>query len=222
MLAGLQELLLNVLFPRRCADCGAVGAWVCVKCCDQTASNILNFEIFELATGLSVISLLPYRAPVVRELLHYLKYESITEAAASLLHIAMSAPAAAGLARLIPSQTLCIPIPLSYKRLRKRGYNQAELLAKSLERYIKLPIDVQSLVRVERRTQVGASRAARFTNLEGAFSLQKRVMSNRVLLIDDLCTTGATLQAAAEPLLRAGIEVMGLTIARVNTKEAFN
>lgn len=218
MLAGLHELLLNVLFPRRCANCGIGGAWVCEKCCDQTASSLIEFDVFELSTGLPVVSLLPYSRPVVRELLHYLKYESITEAAASLLHIAVSAPAAAGLARLIPRQAVCIPVPLSRKRLLKRGYNQAELLAKSLEHCIQLPIDTKCLVRSERRTQVGAGRVARLANLAGAFSLQNLPAGKRVLLIDDLCTTGATLQAAAEPLLNAGIEVMGLTIARVKER----
>ncbi|WP_291588397.1 ComF family protein [Comamonas sp. UBA7528] len=112
---------------------------------------------------------------------------------------------------------LTIPIPLSPQRLRSRGYNQALLLARALD----CPaIQPQLLQRThDTPTQMRQGRAARLRNLRGAFSVppqhQGLLRGKTVLLVDDVITTGATLQAAAQALLAAGAsQVHAVALAR--------
>lgn len=101
-----------------------------------------------------------------------------------------------------------VPIPLHRKKRRKRGYNQAELFAGRLARLCGLPMEANLLVRVRNTTpQKELSDKERKNNLKNAFKIRKNMIKYRkVLLIDDIYTTGATLDAAAEALRRAGTE----------------
>ncbi len=93
-----------------------------------------------------------------------------------------------------------IPIPLSATRQRERGYNQAELLARELEKRLRIRCLSNVLVRKRHTpTQTSLSRKERWTNIEGAFRIKssKRLNQKNILLIDDLLTTGATASAAA-------------------------
>ena len=96
-----------------------------------------------------------------------------------------------------------------------RGYNQSLLLAEALSRLVEIPVDSRSLTRVrETQSQVGLSIQARKQNTTDAFRASG-VRRRKVLLVDDVCTTGATLQSCAEALIQAGSTRIGaLTIAR--------
>lgn len=114
-----------------------------------------------------------------------------------------------------------IPVPLHYWRLVRRGYNQAGLLAQGLARQLEAPVRYDLLVRARRTpSQEGRSAAARLRNMQGAFkvprSAQARLVGTRLLLVDDVFTTGATLEACARALKRAGAkEVHCVALARV-------
>jgi ComF family protein len=99
-----------------------------------------------------------------------------------------------------------VPVPLHAARQRERGYNQAELLAQKMERELKWQVETAALKRVRRtRPQVGLNSSERHANVRGAFVTEPNlVQGRRILLIDDVHTTGATLDAAAEVLLAAG------------------
>jgi ComF family protein len=116
----------------------------------------------------------------------------------------------------IPLSSLCIvPIPTAAKRIRLRGYDQVMLLARSLSRRLKIPAR-SVLVRNHQLRQLGASQAIRRKQAESAFSLHTRttLKGMSVILIDDVVTTGATLEAAAKLLKQAGAErVIGLIAA---------
>ena len=122
--------------------------------------------------------------------------------------------------RLAAHVALVLCVPLHATRRRERGYNQAELLARVCGRRLGLPVRPDLLERVRATPpQVGLSAADRRTNVAGAFATTARApaaLSGRsVLLVDDVSTTGATLTAAATPLLEAGASsVWGLTVAR--------
>lgn len=98
-----------------------------------------------------------------------------------------------------------LPVPLHPSRLRARGFNQSALLAAPVARALGVPLDVDSLVRVRATAeQAGLSRQARSHNLDGAFAVGRPGRADRVLVIDDVRTTGATLAAAALTLTASG------------------
>lgn len=114
-----------------------------------------------------------------------------------------------------------VPIPLHPKRKRKRGFNQAAVLARKLSRLIAIPWSESALRRVrDTAPQVGLSDSERLRNLHAAFECEDHalVAGKRLLLIDDVMTTGATLASAAAALVSAGAtRVSALTLARAVT-----
>ena len=112
---------------------------------------------------------------------------------------------------------LVVPVPLSDVRLQKRGFNQAALIAEALGGLTDLPVDSNSLHRVEdTRSQVGLNPHERWKNVEHAFKVGSRSLEGTdVLIVDDLFTTGATLSACANACQAGGARsVVGLTVAR--------
>lgn len=124
-------------------------------------------------------------------------------------------------ARSAPDVDMVIPVPLHKRRLRERGYNQSLLLAEQLVRVWQLPLYAEGLVRtVNTKHQVGFSRAERMRNVAGAFAVpqDKRaaLAGKRVLLVDDVMTTGSTLLACARALHEGGVKnVESITLAAV-------
>jgi ComF family protein len=114
---------------------------------------------------------------------------------------------------------IVVPVPLHISRKRERGYNQAELIARPLANRLGLPFHPRVLVRTKPRPpQLVLSRTEHWKSVRGAYATHKtsRVDNLRVLLVDDVLTTGATLDACARGLKRAGAKtVFGLTVGRV-------
>jgi ComF family protein len=101
---------------------------------------------------------------------------------------------------------LVVPVPLSSARLRERGFNQAALLAAQVAPSLRAALASELLTRAERRSQRTLSAAERLSNLDGAFTCPRGqdVAGKRVLLVDDVVTTGATVSACADTLAEAG------------------
>ncbi len=122
---------------------------------------------------------------------------------------------------VIGDADLIVPVPMHRWRLFRRRFNQAALIAREIARRGGKPYRPMVLIRTRRtRQQVGLSREARAENVIGAFKVPKGakalIKGRRVLLIDDVFTTGVTLEAAARPLMRAGASAVDvLTFARV-------
>lgn len=112
---------------------------------------------------------------------------------------------------------LIIPIPLHPKRLKKRGYNQSEEISKGLASVLKLPLSTQHLVRAENtESQTKKSRFARYENLKDAFIINNAsdLVYKHILLVDDVMTTGATMEACSIELLKIeGIKISICTLA---------
>jgi len=153
-----------------------------------------------------------YSEGVLREAIHALKYDGIT---------ALTAPLADLMADTWLRQPMAVdvvvPVPLHRSRLRRRGFNQAALLARALSERVGLPVDEDILVR-HRRTaaQVGLDGDERLQNVHDAFRcVSGRADGRDVLVIDDVCTTGSTLEACAVALRHGGAaSVRALTLAR--------
>lgn len=109
------------------------------------------------------------------------------------------------------------PVPLSKQRKNERGYNQAEYLARPFSYALNLPFTTRAVKRIRNtRSQVGLSAEQRVENVQNAFVTDNRIVTNKkILLIDDVTTTGATIKSCAEALRKGGAEkVYGLTLAR--------
>jgi ComF family protein len=149
---------------------------------------------------------------VVREAIHNLKYRNYRALA----------PELGGLLALyvqenrIPA-TVIAPVPLHGLRIRERGYNQSELVARELGKLTGLSVETAYLKRTKNSSpQVSvANREERRRNAQGAFEALGDLRGQKVLLIDDVCTTGSTLAACSAALkVRGALEVWGLTVAR--------
>jgi len=116
----------------------------------------------------------------------------------------------------IPEADGCVPVPLSIQGLRERGFNQSLLLARNISRQKGIPLFMDVLhKRKETPPQLGLSASERRSNLKGAFQAMKSVQGKRLLLIDDVITTGSTVAECAKQLLKAGArQVTVLSIAR--------
>ncbi len=109
-----------------------------------------------------------------------------------------------------------VPVPMHRSKERKRGYNQAELLARALARRAGLAFDARMLLKPEETpTQSLLSRGSRAENVRKAFAASDRAAGKSILVVDDICTTGETLRACARELVRAGAErVCAITVAK--------
>ena len=147
----------------------------------------------------------------LRKAIHALKYEQLTAAAESLGRL---------LCDYLTLQPLAfdviVPVPLHPERQAERGYNQSALLADVVAHERSARVDVRTLVRTRNTApQVGLNESQRRSNLTGAFACRGRLEQARVLLIDDVCTTGATMRECAAALHAAGaLSIWGLTLAR--------
>jgi len=153
----------------------------------------------------------------LRDAVHALKYEGVRALATPL------AALMAATCSLAPLPVAAVvPVPLHPRRVRQRGYNQAALLARELARLLVLPLHEEWLERARNTpSQVGLTRAERWANVDGAFRVAAAasdagaLAGQRVLLVDDVFTSGATLRAAAGALRSAGAEgVWAVTLTR--------
>ncbi len=153
-------------------------------------------------------------APPADRLVHALKYEGWSELASEMgVEMARALPPAPG-----PASGPCVvvPVPTTPARIRVRGYNQAELLARSVAGSLDLPL-VDGLVRTRGGpTQVALPPSQRRANVKGAFGVRDqeaaRISGARVVLVDDVLTTGSTAGAAASELARIGASEVTLVV----------
>jgi ComF family protein len=206
--------LLDLLFPPRCVGCGRGGHWCCPTCVAAIVPAPASQDGLEPLAGLWTAGL--YLHPL-DQAIHALKYEGKRQVAWPLGRLLAETYRRQVHARMLPAAI--VPVPLHPRRQAERGYNQSALLARVLGRGVGLPV-IEDALRRSRDTpqQVGLSAAQRQANVARAFTCQPHhpaLVGKRLLLVDDVCTTGATLGACAGVLLAAGArEVWGLTLAR--------
>jgi ComF family protein len=119
----------------------------------------------------------------------------------------------------MPAPDLVLPVPLHFRRLRERGFNQSGLLAGELARKLRVPVSFDVIVRKNRTLpQTRLNRRERLKNVKGAFELAgaRKVRDRRILLVDDVFTTGTTLSECARTLKSKGgaSEVHAITVTR--------
>ncbi len=231
------QALLDLVLPRRCVGCDRRGAWLCATCepqlewildvaCSRCGLPVLTPD----AAGCPRCRQAPPRLAgiraawrhdgVARRLVHALKYGGL-RALAPLLAVALEA----ALTRTPPLTGVLVPVPLHPARERQRGFNQSLVLARALaaRRRPALPVVSGSLRRVRATSpQTHRDPEARRRNVTGAFVCADRSLAGETaILVDDVATTGATLEACAEALRAAGVRaVYALTLTRATGLDA--
>jgi competence protein ComFC len=210
----LIELAVDSFFPRRCIGCGKVGSFLCPECLGKLPRLLPplcpNCGRPQAIDGIR--SLFRFDE-VIRKAIHQLKYRNLKSISPCLAELLVdylrSNP--------LPGEAL-VCVPLHPRRLRERGYNQSSLLAGELGKRIDLPVIEDCLIRVKQaQPQVRAVDVEeRRRNVADAFVCRdERVSGKQIILIDDVCTSGATLESCAAALKNKGVtSVWGLTLAR--------
>lgn len=197
------DRLLDLLYPPRCGGCDRRGTRFCDECLHAIAAPLYDRE--GVAGVRLLISAGAFDGPL-RTSIHNFKYESDTPLARPLARILSNALARDENAALDGDPLALVPVPLHIERRKARGYNQSELLAHELSKLTGWRV-VKGLERIrETRSQVGLSAQERRQNIQGAFAWHDDAVPQRVLLIDDVCTSGATLSECAVALRNAGVE----------------
>lgn len=224
------DFLFSAILPKRCINCAKFDTWLC-DCCHTTLPVLtdqhcpickkvttplgevcLNCNNSNICIdGVFIVS--SFDSTLLKNLIHHFKYKFIRELSEPLgLLIAQ------GLMNShFPSPDLIIPVPLHKRRLRWRGFNQSKLLAKSIE--LTISTDTTSLIRKKYTTsQVKVkSRKKRVSNIKNAFCVvaPHKIKGKSILLIDDVITTGSTIEECAKVLKNAGAKkVNALVLAR--------
>lgn len=220
--------LLELLFPTLCLGCGRWGWYVCPDCvnrlkefseltcpgCRKLSINGMVHHDCRPTTRLDgLISAFAYQG-LVKKLVTAFKYRLVKDLTETLIELMVSQLNYPLLYQ--PAWTL-VPVPLHIQRRRWRGFNQAEILVNGLAAAWHFEVRTDLLIRHRNTTpQMTLKRQTRLENLKGAFSVPAgKVIPQRVLLVDDVATTCATLNECAATLKLAGVkEVWGVTLAQ--------
>lgn len=227
--------VLDFLFPKRCVQCKRVGDFLCPKC-----FAFLSFDVKSLCLVCQrpsvdslthpgcikkysidgTFSAIPYNK-TAQKLIYNYKYKpylsSLSSFLADLLYESLIQNE--NFENLFKQKLnwVLVPVPLAEEKFRKRGYNQAEILAKELSPKLNVPV-LNLLKRVkETKSQFGLKLPERKKNMKGAFEMSKDKIEAKtgVFLVDDIVTTGSTLMEGAKVLKRKGAQkVIGITLAR--------
>jgi competence protein ComFC len=221
--------ILDWFFPPSCAGCGEWGKKYCPECLKKT--KLISNPICQLCgdpvpdprivicdrcnsseVAFFAVRSWAYFEDPLQSAIHQLKYKQDIGLAGELARHLI------GMLKKIGWQIdVVLGIPLDSVRRRERGYNQAALLAKPISWELGIKYQPEAVVRIKQtRTQVGLDRRERVENMAGAFQAREDLVSDAtILLVDDVITTGSTMNACALSLLQSGAAtVYGITLAR--------
>jgi ComF family protein len=222
-----SQTFLDLLYPPTCVGCGDSGADWCDRCneslrilpkpicirCGSPLPSIQNqcVRCSDFPGILMVRSYAYYEGPLHNALLH-LKYRPNKRLAKIMGHWLAALSLKEGMAG-----SMIVTVPLGRNRLKQRGYNQVDLVADGMAEDLGIENKKKALTRIrETKSQVGLDPVARRNNVQNAFRADRQIlMDQKVFLLDDLFTTGATMLACTKALQEAGVRyVFGLTVAR--------
>jgi ComF family protein len=208
-----SDKLLELLYPPRCGGCDRRGELFCTRC---KAAIVTPSAGTIIVPGIDEVFCVGMFAGPLREAVHKFKYESDTPLAMVLGELMEDTLSDENLPkRLREVPPTLVPVPLHYRRERQRGYNQCALLSEVIAGKTGWETR-RDLVRVKiTRAQVGLSGKERTLNVEDAFAWNSATVPPHVMLVDDVCTTGATLAECAAAIKKAGgVRVYAAVVAR--------
>lgn len=230
----IANLAEEILFPEKCIKCGREKeGYICLDC--AATMEILDRTPCPYCHGINppdyicgkhrshlrrLCAAVRYQDLLAQNAIKLLKYEpcvkNLSQSLAKIIwyHLQLSE-----ISQDIIDQFAIVAVPLHISRLKKRGYNQSEEIAKHLSNSLKIPLIANGLERRAQKgqTQVLSDKAARLFNVEGCFSVPhpEKINCRKILLVDDVFTTGATLEECAKVLKQNGSEeIWGVVFAR--------
>ncbi len=194
---------VELIAPPICGKCGKPSEY---RLCHTCRTREFHFD--------RVRSSGPFQG-ILREAIHALKYNKLQSVSVPLIKLLTQTYSAGGLGKEFD---MILPVPIHRSRMLERGFNQSELLAHGLAGHLGIPLETGVLYKaINTPHQVDLSPELRMINVRGSFGINnpEKVMARRILVIDDVVTTGATLDEAARALICAGAKsVSGYTLAR--------
>ena len=190
-----MRAFLNIIYPPLCQACGtrlSENAGLCTKCIQAIQKNEYGIAACDYEGAL-------------KEALHKFKYSGVLSPLKALSPILLEF-----IEKNIDTENIdaIIPIPLYHAKLRERGFNQSRLLSIPISKRYNIPISGNILIKTKPTSpQSNLNRKERLKNLKGAFTVKKNALltGKRVLLVDDVYTTGATIDEASRVLMKAGV-----------------
>ncbi len=222
--------LLDILFPKKCVGCGKMGKYVCSECevglweeeqicpvCARNSRYGLPHKYCHEPYSLDGLMCLWAYDGMARKLISRAKYKGRFDLLKFFIlnfKFEINIPMFK-FNEFLKEKPVVVPVPLHPKRLRERGFNQAEIFAKAFAVRHSLAFNSHLLQRVkDTGHQVGRTREERLKAVEGAFCITP-LKNTSVLLVDDVWTTGATMNECCKTLKKAGVKkVWGLVLAR--------
>lgn len=205
---SLLSKILSVLFPPSCYNCHQEGTSLCTSCLSSCKKSIETPALY-------ITSVYSFQDKLIKKVIHAIKYfhrRDLIEPLTQELGIILLQK----LKKENITNLVIVPIPMSSLRKYMRGYNQAELIAKTLSQQCSLDINTKILLRKKspKRQVTTKTRSERLLNQNDSFMVMKDVSGLNIILVDDVTTTGATIMEARKTLLKQGARsVSAITIA---------
>lgn len=201
--------ILNSLFPSHCYICKKEGKSICDNCINKFPKNIDTQAPY-------ITSIFSFKYKEIKNIIHAIKYYHRKDLIKPLAVVV-----AHELNKTISNQPvtntwILVPIPMPTIRKYMRGYNQSELIAKNISEILSIPINTKILIRIKnpRRQVKTKNRSERLKNQHNSFKVIDDVYNLNIILIDDVTTTGATINEARSVLIKSGAKnVIAMTIA---------
>ena len=238
LLNSLKNYCLDLIFPIKCLGCNNFSdKYLCRDCAKIIPTTDMFHCLFCNARSSytqiclkcgknhalnQCLSAVSYKNPLVRSLIQFLKYRFVKDISTDISLVLLNyleRLREINLVDLNPLESIIVPVPLHKKRLRWRSFNQAELIAKSISSHFKVKIKNNILLRISNNKPQAKIeiKKERRKNIKNVFCCRKNIAidGKTIFLIDDLITTGSTLNECAKILKKSGArKVIGITFAR--------
>lgn len=218
----IKNFLLDLFFPKSCFGCQREGSYLCQDC-ESTLEISETHQRFKTKYLFDLYYPCNYQKPLIKKLIQVFKYEPfVKELAQSLSSLIIDH------FQLLDQKPnfedfILVPVPLEKRGLRWRGFNQAEEIAKEVSKFLNISVLNNVLFKIkETLPQIELQGKERKENVKGIFQARNKglILNKKVLLIDDVYTTGSTLEECAKVLKEAGVkEIIGIVIARATPGE---
>jgi ComF family protein len=217
----------DIVFPKKCINCKKEGTYLCEDCFSLIEINPFQYCLCEKLKKMDkcdncknksldkILSAASFNNKILKRAIYKLKYDYIEDMAQPMALLVLTHLYL--MEEKIDKSFIVIPVPLSPKKKRRRGFNQSEKIGKIITETTNLDLCLDGLFKIkENKPQMELNKKERTKNIKNCFRAEKeKIEGKNILLLDDVYTTGSTMEECAKTLKQSGAKkVWGLTIAR--------